>query len=153
MNVQALGPLSVHPDVDEWLISEPVAVPYFDGLLMTFALMGFEDIDESRVESAVSVFLSLTAEDRHADAPDVFRNYRDSIDHYEDDLDLNIDSPGKVWDFVQPTEILVKSGFREETVYVYILAECDWEIEHGLQLIYKDGSKLVKVSGQGEGHP
>jgi len=34
---------------------------------------------------------------------------------------------------------------------VQITAECEWEPEHGLQIVYRDGSELKRVSQQ-DGH-
>ncbi len=36
-------------------------------------------------------------------------------------------------------------------MYVQIAADCDWEPEHGLQLVYRGGNELVRVSEQ-DGH-
>lgn len=36
-------------------------------------------------------------------------------------------------------------------VYVQIAAECDWEPEHGLQIIYRRGVEFCRVSDQ-DGH-
>ena len=35
--------------------------------------------------------------------------------------------------------------------YVVVEANCDWEEEHGLMLVWKDGKRLTKVGGY-DGH-
>ncbi len=56
----------------------------------------------------------------------------------------------EVWAYICPTEIvLLKDRYKEKKgVYINILCECDWEEEHGLQIVLKDGNHLVRVSGQ-----
>jgi hypothetical protein len=57
-----------------------------------------------------------------------------------------------VWDFVKPTEIHISRRHHgDRLVYVEILCECRWEIEHGLAVIYRNGSTLSRVSEQ-DGH-
>ncbi len=58
----------------------------------------------------------------------------------------------EVWEYVHPSEIFVRRrSRREKGVYVQITAECDWEPEHGLQIIYRRGKELSRVSDQ-DGH-
>jgi hypothetical protein len=39
----------------------------------------------------------------------------------------------------------------DEGVYVSLNCECDWEEEHGLQIVFKNGLKINKV-GPYDGH-
>ena len=60
--------------------------------------------------------------------------------------------PEEVWAHLQPTAIHVSRRHRrDQRVYVQITAECDWEPEHGLQIVYCEGNRLVRVSDQ-DGH-
>lgn len=43
MNIDGLGELVPDEDAEEWLVSEPVGVPYFDGLALQFI---FDSIDD-----------------------------------------------------------------------------------------------------------
>jgi hypothetical protein len=36
-------------------------------------------------------------------------------------------------------------------VYVSVGCECDWEVEHGLQIVFRDGATVTKV-GPFDGH-
>ncbi|WP_298781832.1 hypothetical protein [uncultured Polaribacter sp.] len=59
----------------------------------------------------------------------------------------------KVWNYIHPTDIIVTKDRYEkkEGVFIQILCKCDWEDEHGLQIILKNGEKLIRVSEQ-DGH-
>ncbi len=43
MNILVIGPLRPHPRIPEWLTSDPVPVPYFDGDRLAFVLAGLGD--------------------------------------------------------------------------------------------------------------
>ena len=69
----------------------------------------------------------------------------------DDELGFTIRSPSAVWDFVTPSEIMVSRRADDELVYVQICASCRWDVEHGLQVVYRRGETLSRVSAQ-DGH-
>ena len=153
MNIAALGILRPHDKIPEWLVSELLPVPYFDNRKLGFTLDGLEPSDEAEVEKAVVAFLALGPIDRASAAQYVFARYRHIAELVDnDDLACRIESADDVWGHVQPSEIFVsKRSRREQAIYVQITAECDWEPEHGLQLVYRRGNELSRVSEQ-DGH-
>jgi len=53
------------------------------------------------------------------------------------------------WQHVQPSGISISRRDRRDcAMYVVIGANCDWEVEHGLQIVYRRGVELVLVSPQ-----
>jgi hypothetical protein len=56
MNIPALGTLRPHQTIPKWLTSNPVAVPYFDGLKMVFILKALKDLDEAEANKAIDAF-------------------------------------------------------------------------------------------------
>lgn len=153
MNIPELGSLLRDKQIDTWLISDPVTVPYFDGKKLTFTLDGLTESDTQDARSAISAFLKLGPKDRLEAGKYVFANYRQMaalVD--EDDLGCRITSEDEVWKHVHPSEIFVsKRRRRDNYIYIQITAECDWEAEHGLQIIYRQGQELSRVSDQ-DGH-
>jgi hypothetical protein len=153
MNIPQLGPL--HPDsgIPEWLVSEPVSVPYFDGRPLRFTLDGLTEADVQEVQSAVGAFLALDSAARLEASPYVFRNYQRMVDAVgEDQVECQVASPEAIWAHVHPSEIFVsRRSRRDQLIYIQITAECDWEREHGLQIVYRRGSELSRVSDQ-DGH-
>ena len=149
MNISAIGELHPHPDVpDEWLVSAPVPIPYFDGLQLTFTLDGLEDADERETATAIESFLALGSKDRLAASECVYQNYlRIANIADEEDLGCRIDSPTEVWKHVRPSELFVsRRQYGERAIYIQITANCDWEREHGLQIVYRRGAQLSRVS-------
>ena len=70
----------------------------------------------------------------------------------EEDIECRVSVPEAVWAHVQPTGIVVSRRHRRDcAIYVQITANCDWEPEHGLQIIYRRGCELSRVSDY-DGH-
>ena len=131
---------------------DAVAVGWFDG-----AEVELEEPETSRDATALKNFLKLTAQDRLNASRHVYAYYRDF--HYavggEDWLDSQMGipaTPEDIWNHVQPQLLFVAS--RDDMPghsYVVVEANCDWEEEHGLMLVWKDGKRLTKVGGY-DGH-
>lgn len=63
-----------------------------------------------------------------------------------------IKDKNEIWNFIHPTEIYVtRRPYNEQDIYVQIACECDWEKEHGLQFVFRQGRKLTRISEQ-DGH-
>jgi hypothetical protein len=153
MNISYLKSLHQHPKIKAWLVSEPINVPYFDGKPLTFTLDGLTDADENDAQKAIEAFLKLNSEMRMAASQYVFQNYRRMADAVgEDEIDCHVKNPNDIWTHVHPSEIYVsRRDRRDKLIYIQITAECDWEREHGLQIIYRQGNELSRVSDQ-DGH-
>jgi hypothetical protein len=154
MRIEQLGELSPDERIPEWLVSEKVDVPYFAGAQLRFVFDCLEGDDRpDELASAVRRFLGLTIRDRDNAAPYVFMNYREMCEAIGDnEVGVKIDKPADVWNHVHPNEIHVtRRPYGDCKVYVQITAECAWEPEHGLQIVYREGSELIRVSQQ-DGH-
>jgi hypothetical protein len=133
-------------------MADVVAVPWFDG-----AEIELEEPETTRDAAALKVFLTLTAQDRIAASRHVYAYYRDfhSMVGGEDWLDAQMGvpaTPAHIWNHVQPQALFVESrNDMPGHSYVVVEANCDWEVEHGLMLVWKDGARLTKVGGY-DGH-
>jgi hypothetical protein len=153
MIFQPLGQLRRDESIEEWLISLPIDVPLL-GARLQFIVENLErDGALEEFARAVQAFLGLTPNDRADVMPHLHRNYRSVLATVLDgDVRVRIDSPTEIWKHVRPTEIHVSRRHRrDKKVYVQVAAECDWEPEHGLQLVYREGRELSRVSQQ-DGH-
>ena len=136
-----LKPLDYDLDYFE---SEPFPIPYFNQKLK----IGFvEALYESYLFEADRVlknFLKLDTSER-------FKNSKKVYDYYDQTLlygytrDLNINTVEDNWQFVYPSEIIIVSN-EEGNYFLCVCCECEWEMEHGLQLVFKDGLALTKAS-------
>ena len=151
MNIPLLGRLDAEPDSPEWLKSQPRPVPFFDGQKLEFVLDSLEESDKEDVNDAIASFLKLDPSDRLAASQYVFANYV-KMAARDPDLDCRIESEDAVWDHVQPTAVCVSRRDRRDcAIYVAISANCDWDQEHGLQIVFRRGSELARVSDY-DGH-
>jgi hypothetical protein len=64
--------------------------------------------------------------------------------------DITLEKPGDVWKHVRlGFEMMVHrrdDGDAEDGVYFSLECNCDWEPEHGMQLVIRDGRAVTKVS-------
>lgn len=153
MNIPALGALTPDSRIPEWLVSQRIAVSWLGGERLKFTLDGLEDADESDARSAIEAFLALGPDARKTVAPYIFANYRQIAEVVsEKDLGCRIAAEQDVWSHITFSEVFVSRRHRRDNeIYVQVTAECDWEPEHGLQLVYRGGKELVRVSEQ-DGH-
>ncbi|MCV2487598.1 hypothetical protein OD917_21865 [Flavobacterium sp. SH_e] len=139
-----LKPLNYDPDYFE---SEPFAIPYFSNQQLK---IGFVEAMYAeyliKADRVLENFLKLDTSER-------FKNSKMVYDYYDQTLlygyteDLRINTIEDIWQFVYPSEIIIVSN-EEGNYFLYVSCECEWEIEHGLQLVFKEGLSLIRVSGQ-----
>ena len=77
--------------------------------------------------------------------PHLWRYYQDEWENVGPPYVPAIAGPSAIWDHVQPRFISVEQD-EQGVSYIDVEAECDWEIEHGLQLILQNGTRWVRVS-------
>jgi len=81
MHIENLGELVAHEQIEEWLVSRPVEVPYLPGAPLRFVFCGLAvDHAPRDFTDAIRSFMSLGLGDRKQAAPYVFKNYRDVVE-------------------------------------------------------------------------
>ncbi len=128
-----------------------IVVPYFDGAEVE--LDEEPDADAPGSAAALASFLALTKADRLSDTRHVLAFYKD---YYEEagrpewlDAEIGIpESPTDIWDHVTPGSVAVEKGRRDDgNWYVVMQAECGWDAERGLMMVWRNGTTLTKVGG------
>jgi hypothetical protein len=121
--------------------------------MVTFTDFEPED-DKTFIEEAdhaLTNFLSLSNNDRKAISELAYNNCMEYLDAVEPDEVENglkqISDKNEIWNFIQPTEIFISRRHRRDNdIYLSIDCECEWEQEHGLQLVFRQGKKLTRIS-------
>ena len=155
-----IGQLKQDDQFPDWWKSEPVEIPFFDNIRLTVTFMDFDpDLDEAFIEEAdiaLTNFLKLSTDDRDLVSKLAYENFQsflDIVDFDEVNESLTeIKSIHEIWNFIHPTEIYVtRRPYKEQDIYIAISCGCDWEEEHGLQLVFRQGRQLTRISDH-DGH-
>ena len=158
---QIIGQLNQDDNFPDWWKSEEISIPFFDNEKLTITFMDFEPEHDKtfiqEADQALRNFLSLTITDRNLISELAYKNCMDFLDAVDFDDEekqpfTNIKEPTEIWNFIEPTEIYISRRHRRDNdIYVQVSCECDWEEEHGLQLVFKQGKQLTRISDQ-DGH-
>jgi hypothetical protein len=133
---------------DSCWVSEPVRLLLFDGAEVRIQVFTEQENDavlaDDQIE-ALQRFLALPRSHGERVVPHLWRYYQDVRADSEPADVPEISDPSTIWDHVQPRFITPR---RDEhgVIYIVVEAECDWEIEHGLQLVLQEGTRWVRVS-------
>jgi hypothetical protein len=143
------GELIPDPHIPEWLTAQAQPIPLLGGARCPIV---YEDEDIAASDDALERFLALGPAQRAVAGVHVFRNYQMMAEAVgAEDVGCAIASPEAVWSCVTPTHVHVSRRGRDGRLYVSVAAECRWEPEHGLQIVYAGGDVLKRVSQQ-DGH-
>jgi hypothetical protein len=158
LNVPPIGPLAPHPDVSEWFISEPHPMKCLPGHAVQFVFEGYiDDARKTDYHRALQNLIDLDGSALTAVEPYVAQYCNEMLDLYDDEdrLHVSIEQPSDVWEYVQfGLELHVSrraAGDDEDGIYFSLECNCDWEPEHGLVLVLRDGLAFTKV-GPYDGH-
>jgi len=111
-----------------------------------------QDAQRDDIDRAITSFITLEPSALTDVEEHVFRYYLDGKDDFEPGEPgyVEIGSAADVWKHVQfGGEARV--GREGIAVYISVAGNCDWEPEHGFQIVFKDGLRVNKV-GEFDGH-
>jgi hypothetical protein len=156
MKIPGLGTV-VKDEEYGWLRSSPIPVPVLGGVPCRFIVEGYEaDPAKGDFDAAIRAFLALDRSVLEAAAPHIFAYYRamtDDVLAAGDDWCVEIAGPDQVLDHVRfgGEPMVTRDHHVDRHVYVSVSCDCDWEEEHGLQIVFRDGVAVTKV-GPDNGH-
>jgi hypothetical protein len=130
--------------------SEPLEIPYFNNKKLA---IGFAEAEHKEYMDMADIilqnFLELNSRNKIIDSAMVHEYYAQTLKH-GDIKPLKITSIEDIWDFVEPEEIIIQCD-ENANFYLCVSCSCEWEQEHGLQLVFKNGQTLTRASGH-DGH-
>lgn len=137
-----------------------ISVPYFDGAMIK--VNADRHLTTAEQLPALKNFLGLSAENRQSDARHhvaYCKMMMDAVGEEEILEDMNGEQPTveNIWSHVKIRHIFfgwLDAGkyAAKRTIYLQVEGEVTWEPEHGLQMSWAEGRRLVK-SGPFDGHP
>ncbi|MEP2279728.1 hypothetical protein [Maribacter sp.] len=157
---EIIGVLNQDDRFEDWWKSSPIKIPFFDYKELDVVFIDLiPDKDETFIteaDEALKSFLEKSSSERLEISNYVFDNceeFLEAIGYDDEDEHLwQIKDSNKIWEYVYPNRIYIsRRSRRDKDIYLNIACRCDWEQEHGLQLIFRKGKQLTRVSGQ-DGH-
>jgi hypothetical protein len=148
VEIPGLGP--VEWDEEERVYrSECVAVQVLRGELCQIILEGYEE-DEAKEDFHIAIknFLAGDFSVLQAAEPYIFQYYKvyESNRREWDDFPT-IESPPDIWHHIRLGDepVVTRRPYGDKGVYVSLEGNCDWEPEHGIQIVLKNGLTVNKV--------
>ena len=157
---EIIGILFQNDQFDDWWESEPIEIRFFDNKKLKITFMDLvPEADQGFVNEAdiaLKSFLEKNTNDRLELSELAYQNcleFLNAVDYDEADKPLwDIKDKNEIWNFIYPQDIYVtRRHRRDEDIYINLICECEWEQEHGLQLVFRQGKKLTRISDQ-DGH-
>ena len=80
-------------------------------------------------------------------------DFLNGVEYDEADKPLwDIKQKNDIWNFIYPQDIYVtRRHRRDEDIYINVTCGWEWEQEHGLQFVFRQGKKSTRISDQ-DGH-
>lgn len=155
MNVPGLGEVT-KDDRFGWYYSQPMKLAVLDGKECRIVLESYdEEPNKDDYHAAISEFLSSSPSVLRESETYIFQYYQDINSFFSpsDEEFVAISSPTEIWAHIQLGDepIVSRRGYGDEGIYISLECNCDWEREHGLQIVFKGGNKVCKV-GPYDGH-
>lgn len=146
----SLGQLTLDEGMG-WWEAEGVPVPMFGDKTIVITIQPDDENGPIAPDlfAAVEAMLALGPAALNEITPHVWANYDEFRDAVGEEDVFEIDPTADIWFFVHPGNAAVER--RDGDIYVSFECNCEWEIEHGLMLVLKDGKRWVKVSDY-DGH-
>lgn len=148
------GKVIVDDRFDE-CVTEPIEVAFLDNTVCELVLEEYQfDFNKEDFHSAIDNFINLDKRVLQNVSEFVYNYYQDILKYLtpDDDWYVEINTPNNVWKFVQfGCEPTVSRRESDNLIYISLGCHCQWEQEHGLQLVFKNGSFINKL-GSYDGH-
>jgi hypothetical protein len=156
MQLPGVGAFEKDEELD-WYLSSPLPIPVLGSAQCSIVIAGGYDEDPAKEDfhTAIRNFLSISPSVLKDIEPHIFKYYQDCNRYWKpgDEQYLYISSPEGVWRHIQlGLEAHVsRRSVRAKEIYISLECKCDWELEHGLQIVFKNGLVVNKI-GPYDGH-
>ncbi len=155
MDIPGLGAVKKDPQL-HWYRSKPILVPVLGRKKRRIVVAGYDDDPKpGEFHVAIANFLSITPVVLKEAEPYVFQYYEATKANWgPDDREfVRIASASLVFRHVRlgNEPMVTRRAYGDKGIYVSLECGCDWEEEHGLQIVFKNGLKVNKV-GPYDGH-
>lgn len=149
MRIDNVGEFSKHKESDSFY-SELMPVYVLSGHMCRVVLDGYEkDPHKEDFHVAITNLLSIDVSILEEAEQYIFQYYQDVNKCWqpEDPEFIVVASPQEIWRYIQFGKdlIVTRREYGERGIYISIHCKCDWEQEHGLEIVFKNGLKVNKI--------
>lgn len=149
VEIPILGKLEQY-QFDNWLISTPIVVNVLDGEMIEFVLEDYQqDIAKEEFHQAIENFLTIDESVLKQAQDYIYQYYQDVSNDIgpDDECYIEIAQPEEVWQHIELNgpPLVTRRLQGDKLVYITLECNCDWEEEHGLQIVFKQGLFVNKV--------
>lgn len=152
MNIDGIGDFELNMAYG-WHYGPSFNIPAFSNHAFKFVIDDYENDDKDKYSAAMKAIIKIDTETISQSNKHIFSYYRDTRDSIGEDEGFPIiQSQKDVWEFIHfGDEMYFCKRDYDKKIYVSIECNCDWEQEHGLQIVIKEGKIVTKI-GQYDGH-
>jgi len=155
VEIPLLGQLEEDEKFDDWLHSDPIFLKVLGGEF-SFTLEEYvADDKQDEFHQAIKNILEIEEQVLRAAQEDIFQYYKDVNSNFDpgDGWYLEISKSDDVWKHIQFRDRLSvkRRPHGDQLIYIELDCRCDWEKEHGLQIVFKQGLFVNKI-GPYDGH-
>jgi hypothetical protein len=134
--------------------SAPLTVPMLDCDDAKIVLVGYlDDPAQHEFRDVVRNILSRTRDTLLAASLDLQRYCSDINQYLDPEDEIHVDNPHDLWNHVRLGKdiYIERRHYGDRKLYATIECGCEWEQEHGLQVVLREGLSVTKL-GPYEGH-
>lgn len=133
-------------------ISSPIKINFLEQEIR-FEIYDEEVLEKqiSEIDTAIENFLNTDKKKLKKLKQLIFKNYKEEMSYYEDEEDEEelealpkIKNKKDVFKYITLISICISIG-QDDEIIVELIAECEWEIEHGLRVDFQNGDKIIRV--------
>jgi hypothetical protein len=150
MIIHPFGKISRDKYVSHTYNSEPIQIEF---PVDATTVVSLHSEDKTELERYGAAFDKLMATDisNKVDLEKLIFEFYTRIKKYDtgDYQIIAINSPEEIWSHISVNSIVIRTD--GSSVYIQVELDCDWDIEHGMQIVYRDGDALVRV-GENDGN-
>ncbi|MFK8029060.1 MAG: hypothetical protein AB8G18_02380 [Gammaproteobacteria bacterium] len=155
MNISGIGELAKDEDFDLHY-SDEVDINVLGGSKCRIVLEGYDDDDNpDDFRAAIANFLSIEQSVLQEAEHYIYLYYEDCMRNCdaEDEEFLQVSSAEDIWQYIRfgDEARFKRRAYGDNEIYVSLQCGCDWEYEHGLQIVFRNGLAVSKV-GPFDGH-
>ncbi|MFK7161229.1 hypothetical protein V6U78_09295 [Marinospirillum sp. MEB164] len=138
----------------DWLSSE-LAISFLNNSKLKIRLdFNDQELEEyqSEIETTLRNTLNLGQSDRENLKKHLYAYYKDLVldvgEEYLEDMPAQ-ENEDHIWEFVHLSSLSISKSQITEEFFCQFTGRCDWEVEHGVSISFKNGNNLAKVGDYG----